>query len=83
MRNQANSFSRQALHKNQEDTGDIDSVIPDEDFQVDEHPPDQSQNLNYYTDMAQNQTSGIKLSIDDLEQQFDFLHGNGNYLRGE
>jgi hypothetical protein len=33
--------------------------------------------------MGYNQTSGVKLSIDDLEQQFDFLHGNGNYLRGE
>lgn len=42
MRGYANSFSRQALHKNQEDTGDVDSVIPDEDFQEDEHPPAES-----------------------------------------
>jgi hypothetical protein len=33
--------------------------------------------------MEQNMNPSERMGIDDLEQHFDILHGNGNYLRNE
>jgi len=58
---------------------ETESIIPDEDYQISDN------NLNYFTDMdfQQNLSPGDRMSIDTLEQQFDHLHGNGNFLNGE
>ena len=92
------------------DDTEIDSVIPDEDYQenddyqgvqptplynpvgsIDERQSaiENQQNLNHYTDMpivppGQFRSPNIStFKIDELERQFDFLHGNGSQFRSD
>ena len=54
-------------------------MIPDEDYQISDN------NLNYFTDMdfQQNMSPSDRMSIDALEQQFDMLHGNSNFMKND